>query len=94
MVGKWIGAFTGASITHCEPQVKKYLGFTLVPQAGVAIGLATNASKLFSVHETTQEASVLIIAIVLTSTLVYELVGPMVSKYALNKAGEIAADAQ
>ena len=94
VVGKWIGAFTGASITHCEPQVKKYLGFTLIPQAGVAIGLATNSSKLFSVHEATQEASVLIIAIVLTSTLVYELVGPMVSKYALNKAGEIAADAQ
>ena len=93
VVGKWIGAFTGASITHCEPQVKKYLGFTLVPQAGVAIGLATNASKMFSTHEATQEASILIIAIVLTSTLVYELVGPMISKYALNKAGEIAADA-
>ena len=94
VVGKWIGAFTGASITHCEPQVKKYLGFTLVPQAGVAIGLATSASKLFSLHEVTQEASVLIIAIILTSTLVYELFGPMISKFALNKAGEIPADAQ
>ena len=93
VVGKWIGAFTGASITHCEPQVKKYLGFTSVPQAGVAIGLAANASKMFSTHEATQEASILIIAIVLTSTLVYELVGPMISKYALNKAEEIAADA-
>ncbi len=94
VIGKWLGAFTGASITNCEPQVKKYLGFTLVPQAGVAIGLSTNASKLFSAHEATQEASVLIIAIVLTSTLVYELFGPMISKYALNKAGEIAPDAQ
>ena len=94
VIGKWLGAFTGASITKCEPQIKKYLGFTLVPQAGVAIGLATNASKLFSVHETTQEASVLIIAIILSSTLIYELFGPMISKYALNKAGEIAPDAQ
>ena len=94
VVGKWIGAFTGASITNCEPKVKKYLGFTLVPQAGVAIGLATTSSKLFSLHEATQEASVMIIAIILTSTLIYELVGPMVSKYALNKAGEIAPDAQ
>ena len=92
--GKWLGAFTGASITHCEPQVKKYLGLTLVPQAGVAIGLATTSSKLFSLHEATQEASVLIIAIILTSTLIYELFGPMISKYALNKAGEIAPDAQ
>ena len=92
--GKWLGAFTGASITNCEPQVKKYLGLTLVPQAGVAIGLATTSSKLFSLHEATQEASVLIIAIILTSTLIYELFGPMISKYALNKAGEIAPDAQ
>ncbi len=94
VIGKWLGAFTGASITKCEPQVKKYLGFTLVPQAGVAIGLATNASKLFSVHEATQEASVLIVAIILSSTLIYELFGPMISKFALNKAGEIAPDAQ
>ena len=70
------------------------MGFTLIPQAGVAIGLATSSSKLFSMHEATQEASVLIIAIILTSTLIYELVGPMISKYALNKAGEIPDEAQ
>lgn len=89
VVGKWLGAFTGASITHSEPQIKKYLGFTLIPQAGVAIGLATTASKLFSSNAATMEAGALIIAIVLTSTLVYELIGPMVSKFALKKAGEI-----
>lgn len=94
VVGKWLGAFSGATITKCEPQVKKYLGFTLIPQAGVAIGLATSSSKLFSMHEATQEASVLIIAIILTSTLIYELFGPMISKYALNKAGEIPEEAQ
>ena len=94
VVGKYLGAFTGASITRCEPQVKKYLGLTLVPQAGVAIGLATTASGLFaqSENETLKSTGALIIAIVLTSTLIYELVGPLVSKYALKKAGEIVQE--
>ena len=92
VVGKWSCAFTGASIAKCEPKIKKYLGFALIPQAGVAIGLATTASALFSSseNETTMAAGALIIAIILTSTLVYELIGPMVSKFALKKAGEIS----
>lgn len=91
VVGKWLGAFTGANIAKCEPKIKKYLGFALIPQAGVAIGLATTASALFgsSEDEVTRLAGALIIAIILTSTLIYELIGPMVSKFALKKAGEI-----
>lgn len=92
VIGKWLGAFTGATITKSEPKIRKYLGFTLAPQAGVAIGLATTAGKLFSLKEETAVAGVLIVAIILTSTLVYEIVGPMVSKFALNKAGEIPAE--
>jgi len=88
VVGKYFGALSGASITKCEPQVKKYLGFTLVPQAGVAIGLATTANKLFN-DEGAYEAASMVLAIILTSTLVYELIGPLVSKFALTKAGEI-----
>ena len=89
VLGKWIGAFTGASITHSEEKIKKYLGFTLVPQAGVAIGLSTTACKLFNDIPGMSETGNLILAIILTSTLVYELVGPFISKYALTKAGEI-----
>lgn len=89
VIGKWSGAFTGASIARCEPKIKKYLGFALIPQAGVAIGLATTANALFLAHPNTEVVGTLIIAIVLTSTLVYELIGPMVSKFALKKAGEI-----
>ena len=91
VVGKWGGAFVGASITRCEPQVKKYLGFALVPQAGVAIGLSTTAYKIFSQYEdiAMQKTGALILAIILTSTLVYELFGPMVAKFALKKAHEI-----
>ena len=91
VIGKWSGAYVGATITRCEPQVKKYLGFALVPQAGVAIGLSTTAYKLFSQYSDPymQKTGALILAIVLTSTLVYELVGPMVAKFALKKAHEI-----
>ncbi len=89
VLGKYLGAFTGASISKCEPQVKKYLGFALVPQAGVAIGLATTANTIFSQNEATTEAGAMIIAIILTSTLIYELIGPMVAKFAFKKAGEI-----
>ena len=92
VAGKCLGAYFGASITHSEPKVKKYLGFTLVPQAGVAIGLATTSSKIFSTNEATSEIGALIIAIVLTSTLVYELIGPFISKFALTKAGDIASE--
>ncbi|MBE6126585.1 MAG: hypothetical protein E7182_01195 [Erysipelotrichaceae bacterium] len=92
VLGKWLGAFTGSSITHSPPEVKKYLGLTLVPQAGVAIGLATTASSLFGSNPATERSGALILATVLTSTLVYELIGPLVSKFALNKAGCIPAD--
>ena len=89
VLGKYAGAFTGATITKSEPKIKKYLGLTLIPQAGVAIGLATSASQLFAAHPDTAKAGAMILAIILTSTLIYELFGPMISKYALTKAGEI-----
>ena len=92
VIGKWAGAFTGASISRCEPKIRKYLGFALVPQAGVAIGLATTANVLFTSNPETQKTGNLIIAIILTSTLVYELVGPLASKFALKKAGEIVEE--
>ena len=94
VIGKYLGALSGAAITRCEPQVKKYLGLTLIPQAGVAIGLATTASSLFGTNENPviKQAGALIIAIILSSTLIYELIGPLVSKYALTKAGEISTN--
>ena len=89
VLGKYIGAFSGSCITKSEDKIKKYLGLTLIPQAGVAIGLATTANTLFSNDPATQETASLILAIILASTLVYELIGPLVSKFALTKAGEI-----
>lgn len=84
VVGKYCGARIGAKVSNAEESVQKYLGFALVPQAGVAIGLASTASNLFK-----DETGALIMAIILTSTLVYELIGPACAKFAFKKAGEI-----
>jgi len=90
-IGKWTGAYASSKITHAEPTVQKYLGFTLLPQAGVAIGLATTASQTFSKLGFEKESS-LILAVILTSTIIYELVGPLITKIALNKANEIPVE--
>ena len=83
VIGKITGAFVGATITKSAPTVKKWLGFALIPQAGVAIGLTIVAGNV--VPQYANE----IRAVVLCATLIYELVGPAVTKFALKKAGEI-----
>ncbi|MGM9899052.1 MAG: cation:proton antiporter [Bacilli bacterium] len=83
VIGKWFGAWFGSSVSKAEPVVKKYLGPCLIPQAGVAIGLsliAVNSFPSFGIE---------IRSIILAATLVYELVGPLVAKVTLKKAGEI-----
>ncbi len=94
VIGKWLGAYTGAKSTHTGETVQKYLGFCLVPQAGVAIGLATTAGATLSETDGTTTIGALIVAVVLTSTLVYELTGPFITKAALTKAGEIVPEAR
>lgn len=81
--GKYIGSYISCSATHCDSTVKKYLGITLLPQAGVALGMCVTASKLGTTD------GVLIRNIILFSVLIYELVGPLLTKWALTKAGDI-----
>ncbi len=80
--GKYIGAYTSAKSVNCSPNIVKYLGITLWPQAGVALGMAIKASNLGEVGNT-------IANITLMSVLIYELVGPVFTKIALTKAGDI-----
>lgn len=84
-VGKCIGATAGAAVEKCEPSIVKYLGFTLIPQAGVAIGMARMSMTALPEYGT------VINAVVLAGTLIYELTGPVITKIALTKAGEIKA---
>ena len=88
VVGKIFGSWLGAKVTKADPVIAKYLGFALVPQAGVAIGLSLIATQVLNPEMGSQ-----IRAIILAGTLVYELIGPVVAKFALKKAGEISIHA-
>ena len=81
-LGKYYGAFISAKATKCESQICKYLGITLLPQAGVALGMCTTAMQL-------GEQGNLIRNITLFAVLIYELFGPMMTKRALTAAGDI-----
>jgi len=81
-LGKYFGALISAKATKCEPQICKYLGVTLFPQAGVALGMRATAMQLGA-------QGTLIRNITLFAVLVYELFGPMMTKMALTAAGEI-----
>ncbi len=86
VIGKVVGASLGAAACHAEEKVRRYLGFSLLPQAGVAIGLSLAAA------ETVPQYAPQIRAVILCATLVYELIGPAVTKTSLRKAGEIGMD--
>ncbi|MBQ9415498.1 MAG: cation:proton antiporter [Clostridia bacterium] len=81
--GKIGGASLSAKMTKCEPQIVKYLGITLLPQAGVALGMSVTAMELGTFE------GGLVRNIILFSVLVYELIGPLLTKKALLSAGEI-----
>ena len=82
-IGKYVGSAGSAKLTHCEPQITKYLGITLLPQAGVALGMcATVAAQL-------PTEGALVRNITLFAVLIYELFGPVMTRMALTAAGEI-----
>lgn len=83
-IGKWSGTMLGALCVHADENIRKYLGLTLLPQAGVAIGM----SQLVSIKFPALASQ--INTIVLAGVLVFELIGPIVTKLALSKAGEIS----
>ncbi|MBQ8003025.1 MAG: cation:proton antiporter [Clostridia bacterium] len=82
-LGKYIGAGVSAKLTACPPQVCKYLGITLLPQAGVALGMCTIAGN------TMGPQGDLIRNIILFAVLIYELFGPIFTRMALTAAGDI-----
>lgn len=81
-IGKYYGARFSSKSVNCNSNIVKYLGITLFPQAGVALGMALKAEAL-------GPQGALIANITLFSVLIYELVGPFLTKISLTKAGEI-----
>ncbi len=81
-LGKYFGTYGSSKMVSCKPNICKYLGITLLPQAGVALGMCTTAMQL-------GEDGNLIRNITLFAVLIYELVGPVCTRWALTKAGDI-----
>ena len=86
-LGKYFGANISATISKAEPNVKKYLGITLFPQAGVALGMANMVASETEIF--TNNTPLIVLNIILFSVLIYEIVGPFLTKISLQKAGEI-----
>lgn len=80
--GKYLGAFASSKIVKCDNTTSKYLGITLLPQAGVALGMSLTVMDFGTIGP-------IIRNIILFSVLIYELIGPVCTKIALMKAGEI-----
>ena len=83
--GKYVGAFGSAKAVKCESNIVKFLGITLLPQAGVALGMASKAHEL-------GEQGIIVANITLMAVLIYEIVGPVLTKISLQKAGEIVPE--
>jgi len=81
--GKILGAYIGAKSVNAEPQVQKYLGFALLPQGGISIGLSVIVMQQLPIY------SVQITTIIMASVLFYETLGPIFAKISIHKAGEI-----
>ena len=81
-IGKYAGAYVSAKASGCDKTIVKYLGITLFPQAGVALGMAMKAKEFGEIGE-------MVASITLFAVLVYELIGPTLTKEALLKAGDI-----
>lgn len=84
-LGKYFGAFAGAAVTKADKQVRNHLGVTLLPQAGVAIGMAQIVANTPEFSAVANQ----VVTVTLCATLVYELVGPLLTKMSLKAAGEI-----
>ena len=84
IVGKFLGSWLGARMTGCTPEVRRYLGLALIPQAGVSIGLAVLAQRILP-----EQSGALLSTIILSSSVLYEMIGPVCARKALMLAGVI-----
>lgn len=87
MIGKYIGAYLGGLVTNVDKSIRDYLGFALIPQAGVAIGLAFLGQRMLPPAIGNK-----LLTIILASSVLYELIGPIAAKWSLFKSGAIDSD--
>ena len=86
-LGKYFGARGSSMLTHSDANIQKYLGITLLPQAGVALGMVT----IVCADPALADVANTVRFVILFAVLIYEVFGPMMTKWALTKAGDITA---
>ncbi len=92
-IGPIGGAFFGTSISKAEKAIRKYLGFGILSQAGVAIGLALLVTREFSsLGPQAKELATLVINTIAATTIIFKIIGPIATKFAITKAGEVRKD--
>lgn len=100
IIGKGVGAFAGASFGKMEPKIRKYAGFGILSQAGVAIGLALVVKNRFQgLGPELDEAGLtmgdhignIVFTTITATSVIFEIIGPILAKYALKKSGEAQA---
>lgn len=84
ILGKYLGTYISCAITGTSREIRNYMGLALIPQAGVAIGLAFLGKRLLPEH-----TGNLLLTIILSSSVLYEMIGPLSAKIALFKSGSI-----
>ena len=84
IVGKYLGSTLGALVTNATPEIKKYFGLALIPQAGVSIGLAVLGQRMLPAA-----SGEMLSTIILSSGILYEMVGPACAKAAIRLSGSI-----
>ena len=84
ILGKYAGASLGAAVIHASPEIRRYFGLALIPQAGVSIGLAVLGQRMLP-----GQSGEMLSTIILSSGLLYEMVGPACSKWAIRMSGSI-----
>ncbi|MBQ4091162.1 MAG: cation:proton antiporter [Clostridia bacterium] len=85
-IGKYFGAMSSAKVTKCSPDIVKYLGITLFPQAGVALGMVSTVSADGVISSSVAST---VRFVILFAVLIYEIFGPVATKWALTRAGDI-----
>jgi len=89
-IGKMTGAYIGGKISGAKTTVTKYLGFCLLDQAGVAVGLSIAVFNMFSnIGAEAREAGILILSVITATTFILQLIAPPMIKYGIKKADEI-----
>ncbi|MCK5293311.1 MAG: cation:proton antiporter [Arcobacteraceae bacterium] len=84
-MGKYWGAYMGANISKARKEIRENIGYALIPQAGIALGLAMLLYKEFPLNQITQ----VVLNTILATTIIHEIIGPFLTKFALKRAGEI-----